>query len=135
MSRGPKATVELTPKQRAILEQWARARSIPARVAERSRIVLRAAAGEPDKEIAQAMGVTPRRVSQWCERFLALGLPGLEKNAPYPPRKPGLRQEQAKRRLAVVVQLRTEGLTLQQIADVWGVSRQRVHQLLERTKT
>jgi len=104
-------------------------------VVKRARIVLRAAVGEPDKEIARAMGTTPWWVSQWCKRFLALGLPGLEKNAPYSPRKPGFRQEQAKARLAAVVRLRTvEGWTLQQIADVWGVSRQRVHQLLERAK-
>jgi hypothetical protein len=93
MSRGPKATVELTLKQRAILEKWTRARSFPARVVKRARIVLRTASGEPDKEIARAMGTTPWWVSQWCKRFLALGPPGLEKNAPYPPRKPGLRQD------------------------------------------
>ena len=75
-------TVELTREQRATLERWARARSLPARVVERARIVLRAAAGEPDNEIAQAMGMSLRKVSCWCKRFVALGLPGLEKDAP-----------------------------------------------------
>jgi DNA-binding CsgD family transcriptional regulator len=108
-------------------------------VVGRARIVLRAAAGEANKEIAQAMGVTPRTVSGWCKRFLALGLPGLQKDTPgkknYPhSRKPGFRGEQAKTRRAAVVRLRADGLTLQQIADVWDVSRQRVHQLLERAK-
>jgi DNA-directed RNA polymerase specialized sigma24 family protein len=51
-------------------------------VVERARIVLRAAAGEPDNEIAQAMGMSLRKVSRWCKRFVALGLPGLEKDAP-----------------------------------------------------
>ena len=48
-------------------------------VVERARIVLRPAAGEPDNEIAQGMGVTAGRISQWCERFLALGLSALRK--------------------------------------------------------
>ena len=81
-------TVELIPEQRAILEEWARARSRPARVVERARIVLRAAAGEQDKGIAQALGVTPKKVSRWRKRFLALGFPGLEKDAPRAGRKP-----------------------------------------------
>ena len=81
-------SVELSPDQRAALEQWARGRSLPARVVERARIVLRAAAGQQDKEIAQDLGVTPKKVSRWRKRFLTLGLPGLEKDAPRSGRKP-----------------------------------------------
>ena len=77
-------TVELIPEQRAILEEWARARSRPARVVERARIVLRAAAGEQDKGIAQALGVTPKKVSRWRKRFLALALLGSRKMRPEP---------------------------------------------------
>jgi len=81
-------TVELIPEQQAILEEWARARSRPARLIERARIVLRAAAGEQDKEIAHALGMTPKKVSRWRKRFPALGLAGLEKDAPRAGRKP-----------------------------------------------
>jgi len=81
-------TVELSSEQRATLEEWARARSLPARLVERARIVLRAAGGEQDKGIAHAMGVTPKKVSRWRKRFLALGLAGLEKDAPRSGRKP-----------------------------------------------
>src|SRR6266567_4880184 len=80
--------IELPPKQRAALEQWARGRSLPARVVERARIVLRAAAGEQDKAIAQDMGMTPKKVSRWRRRYLTLGLAGLEKDAPRSGRKP-----------------------------------------------
>ncbi len=69
-------TLELTVEQRTTLEQWARARSLPARLVERARIVLLAAAGEQDKEIAQQLGMTAKKVSRWRKRFLAMGLPG-----------------------------------------------------------
>jgi len=52
--------IELSPDQRAALEQWARGRSLPARVVERARIVLRAAAGEQDKAMAHDLGITPK---------------------------------------------------------------------------
>ena len=80
--------IELSPEQRAALEQWARGRSLPARVVERARIVLRAAAGEQDKAIAQDMGMTPKKVSRWRRRYLTLGLAGLQKDAPRSGRKP-----------------------------------------------
>jgi transposase len=80
--------IELSPDQRAALEQWARGRSLPARVVERARIVLRAAAGEQDQAIAQDLGMTPKKVSRWRKRYLTLGLSGLEKDAPRPGRKP-----------------------------------------------
>src|SRR5438309_8847752 len=80
--------IELSPDQRAALELWARGRSLPARVVERARMVLRAGAGEQDKAIAHDLGVTPKKVSRWRKRYLTLGLAGLEKDAPRSGRKP-----------------------------------------------
>jgi transposase len=90
-------SLELTREQRITLEEWARARSLPARVVERARIVLRAAAGERDKEIARQLGMTPKKVSRWRKRFLALGLPGLEKDAPRSGRKRKIGARQVQR--------------------------------------
>ena len=53
--------VTLDPEQRQLLEQQSRARSLPARVVERARIVLRAATGQQDKQIAAALGITPEK--------------------------------------------------------------------------
>ncbi len=53
--------VELNPEQRGMLELHARARSIPARLVERARIVLRAADGIQDKQIAGELGITPAK--------------------------------------------------------------------------
>ena len=80
--------IELTPDQQSILEARARSRSLPARVVERSRIVLLAAASKQDKEIARSLHLTPKKVSRWRKRFLRLGLAGLEKDAPRPGRTP-----------------------------------------------
>jgi len=49
--------------------------------------VLLAAAGEQDKENPRQLSMTPKRVSRWRKRFLAVGLPGLEKDAPRSGRK------------------------------------------------
>ncbi len=82
--------VVLEPEQRLTLEQQARARSLEARVVERSRIVLLAAEGKPDMEIASALGISPKKAARWRNRFLDLGLKGLEKDAPRPGRTPSI---------------------------------------------
>jgi len=80
--------ITLSPEERTVLECQARSRSLPVRVVERARIVLWAAAGQQDKEVAARMATTPKKVSRWRKRFLALGVAGLEKDAPRPGRKP-----------------------------------------------
>src|SRR5580692_12068390 len=89
--------ITLSPEQRTLLESQARSRSLPVRVAERARIVLLAASGQPDKEIAAVMAVTPKKVSRWRKRFLALGVAGLQKDAPRPGRKPTIGTRLTKR--------------------------------------
>lgn len=79
-------TVTLTESQREQLESNVRGRSLPARVVERSRIVLLAAAGRRDSDIAAALNITPHKAARWRARFLELGLAGLEKDAVRPGR-------------------------------------------------
>ena len=86
MRRAP--VITLSPEQRRVLESQARSRSFPLRVVERARIVLLAASGQQDKDIAARMVTTPKKVSRWRKRFLALGVAGLLKDAPRPGRKP-----------------------------------------------
>ncbi len=78
--------IVLDSEQRGLLEQQARARSLPARQVERARIVLRAAEGMQNKEIASELGITPEKVARWRERFLTDGIAGLKKDAPRPGR-------------------------------------------------
>jgi len=82
--------VALTPEQRSTLQQWARSRSLPARQVERARIVLLAAEGRQDLEVAAELGISNQKASRWRKRFLQAGLPGLEKDAPRPGRTPSI---------------------------------------------
>ncbi|MGH9439806.1 MAG: IS630 family transposase [Terriglobia bacterium] len=78
------AQVVLSVEQRAKLESYARGRRIAARLLLRAKIVLLAAEGSQDLEIAAMLGVVPRTAARWRARFLKLGVAGLEKDAPRP---------------------------------------------------
>jgi transposase len=80
--------IELTKDQRQTLQQWSRGRSLPARQVERARVVLLAADGKQDVEIAVAIGISNQKAARWRKRFLKLGVAGLEKDAPRPGRTP-----------------------------------------------
>ncbi len=82
--------VQLDAAEEALLRTRARARSLPARVVERARIVLLASTGKQDKEIAAVLGISVQKSARWRDRFLRLGVAGLEKDAPRPGRKPSL---------------------------------------------
>src|SRR5215475_956117 len=78
--------VVLTDGQEQTLRQWARGRSLPARQVERARVVLLAAEGKQDLEIAAEIGISNQKAARWRKRFLEFGLAGLEKDAPRPGR-------------------------------------------------
>jgi transposase len=80
--------IVLTQDQKQTLQQWARGRSLPARQVERARVVLMAAAGKQDLEIAAEIGISNQKAARWRKRFLQFGLAGLEKDAPGRGRRP-----------------------------------------------
>jgi len=82
--------VVLDASQQETLKQWAGSRSLPARQVERAKIVLLAAAGRTDLEIATALRISNQKAARWRKRFLSLGLNGLIKDAPRPGRKPAI---------------------------------------------
>jgi hypothetical protein len=59
--------------------------------------VLLAAAGKQDKDVAADLGITAQKVARWSKRFLALGMAGLEKDAPRPGRTPSISAAKVKR--------------------------------------
>ena len=81
-------SVVLSAEWQAILESRARARSAPARSVERARIVLLAAAGWQDRQIAAKLKITSAKAARWRSRFLDGGLAALDKDAPRPGRTP-----------------------------------------------
>jgi transposase len=79
----PKAQrVRLTAEQQDDFERFARSRTLAARLVERAQIVLQAAVGKADVEIAMALNITRQTVGLWRRRFLDRGIAGIEKDAP-----------------------------------------------------
>ena len=74
--------VALTSEQRAMLVKWSRGRSTPARLVQRAKIVLAAADGQENKQIASELGCTRRTVGLWRSRFVSSGIAGIERDAP-----------------------------------------------------
>jgi transposase len=64
------------------LTKWARGRSTPARLVQRAKIILAAADGKRNDEIASVVGCTRRTVGTWRNRFAERRLTGIEKDAP-----------------------------------------------------
>jgi transposase len=80
--------VVLDSEQRKTLKQWAGSRSLPMRQVQRAQIILLAADGKQDLEIAVAVNVSNQKAARWRKRFLQSGFPGLEKDATRPGRTP-----------------------------------------------
>ena len=82
----------LSSEERMTLETWSRGRSLPVRLVQRARIIQMAAEGALNRTIANTLNVSRPTVQLWRDRFLALRLRGLEKDAPRPGRIPKIPQ-------------------------------------------
>jgi transposase len=82
------APIVLSVDEQATLETWVRSRRLPLRQVQRAQIIELAATGAESQEIARILGVSRPTVQLWRDRFLALRLAGLEKDAPRPGRLP-----------------------------------------------
>ena len=69
--------LSLTHADHAALERWTRGTRTERRLVQRAEVILRAAAGEPTRAIAAALGVRPATVSKWRTRFTHAGVAGL----------------------------------------------------------
>jgi transposase len=84
------ASILLDESTRRELQRQARRRLVPVRVALRSRIVLMAADGLLNMQIAGELRISVRMVALWRKRFLTHGIEGLLKDAPRPGRTPSI---------------------------------------------
>jgi len=82
--------IVLSPEEEGPLRKFARGRSTPVRLAQRSRIVLLAAKGLENREIATQLSIDRETVGRWRHRYAASGLAGIEKDAPRPGRRPSI---------------------------------------------
>ncbi len=84
----PKKTLTLVPTDKEKLTLLARRPKSAQRVAVRSKIVLRAAEGQSNQEIARNLGITGATAGKWRERFRLQGMEGLsDEPRPGAPRK------------------------------------------------
>src|SRR3954466_2854889 len=82
------ASIELTADERVSLESWTRRRTSAQALALRARIVLLAAEGRNNSEIAERLDVARNTVAKWRSRFAAHRLDGLtDEPRPGQPRK------------------------------------------------
>ncbi len=68
----------ITDKERSELQRRVRAHTTPQRAAKRARVVLLAADGVPNRQIAPIVGMNQHTVAHWRRRFAAERLAGLE---------------------------------------------------------
>jgi transposase len=125
-------TVMLTDEQRTQLQRWARGRSTPARLVLRAKIVLLAAAGKRNDEIAGELGCTRRTVGTWRQRFVDAGAAGIEKDAPRPGRDPAVRKKVGAKILRKTTQEKPTAAThwsTRTMAEAVGVSHSTVQRV------
>jgi transposase len=124
--------ITLDDKERKILQRWSRGRSTAARLVLRAKIVLLAAKGKQNKDIASELGADRSIVGRWRSRFAQHGLTGIEKDAPRGGRKPTKRNQVARRIVEKTTQETPANAThwsTRSLAKKLGVSQSMVHRV------
>jgi len=70
-------SIALRPGDRSRLESWIASKSTPQSIAQRARIVLLAAQGQPNNAIAKELGITRMTVLDWRRRYVTDGADAL----------------------------------------------------------
>ncbi len=124
--------IALSDAERTTLAKWSRGRSTPARVVLRAKIVLTAAAGKRNDEIAVELGCTRRTVGTWRSRFVRDRLAGIEKDEPRGGRTPRVRAAKEAEVLRKTTQEKPANAThwsTRSMAKAVGVSKATVHRI------
>jgi transposase len=74
--------IELDPEQTAELKRWSRGRSTPLRLVLRAKIVLAAARGARNRDIADTLGTGRKTVNLWRRRFAEGGIDAIARDLP-----------------------------------------------------
>jgi transposase len=124
----PKHAIEVTIKEsdRQEMERWVSAHRTPQQVAQRCRIILAAAKGQQDKDIAQSMEINPKTVALWRQRFFKEGPECLWEVAAGRGRKPQFSADKVEAIINATLQTRPAGAThwsCRTMAEGQGVSK------------
>ena len=125
--------IALTEKEKKILQGWANGRRTPVRLAQRATIILLAAKGKRNMEIAEELGTTRQLVGRWRSRFSVQRLAGIEKDAPRGGRKPRIREKVAHQIIRKTMEEKpphpNTHWTIRTLAESLDVSRSMVHRV------
>lgn len=95
----PAPPLELDDEAREVLERWVRRSTISAGLARRARLVLEAATGASNVEVAERVGCNPNTVGKWRRRFGEGGLMALSDE--YRPGRPRTISDEAVEKVIV----------------------------------
>jgi transposase len=122
----------LSPEERAVLDKWAAGRRVPLRLVQRAQIICKAAQGLLSKDIARTLHISRPTVQLWRQRFLALRLPGLEKDAPRPGRIPRISHRQVQAVIHATLHTTPPDAThwsARSMAQAQGLSKDTIHRI------
>jgi transposase len=118
-------SVRVSRDQAEALKELSR-RLLPSpRIAQRARIVLLAASGLRDKQIAKELGIRSETAARWRNRFLDGGITALEKDAPRRRRHRTITEGQIERVVAMTIHCKssnTNHWTARTVAAAAGIS-------------
>lgn len=124
--------ISVSDEDRTILERWSRGRSTQARLVTRARVVLAAAEGKENKDIAAELKISRDAVARWRDRFAASGVAGITKDAPRGGRPPKARKDLIRRIIEMTTQEKpanaTHGST-RTLAEALGTNRSLVNRV------
>jgi transposase len=125
----------LSADERSTLREWARGRSLPARLVARAQIIRMAADGVLNRDIASRLRISRPTVQLWRQRFLALRLPGLEKDAPRPGRIPKISERKVRAVVEATLHTRPPAAThwsTRTLAKAQGLSQATIRRIWKR---
>jgi len=124
--------VTLSETDRQELERWVNAHRTPQQVAQRCRIVLAAARGQQDKDIAESMQINAKTGALWRQRFLSEGPDCLWEVAVGRGRKPQFTPDKIEGIINATLQTTPAGAThwsCRTMAEKQGVSKATINRI------
>lgn len=125
----------LSASDREQIQQWLAAHGTPQQVVLRGRIVLAAARGQSDSEIARRLETNRKTVILWRARFAEQGMKSLWEVAPGRGRKPTYGTKKIKAIVEATLQTKPKGMThwsCRLMAESQGVSKSTVNNIWRR---
>src|SRR5262245_7302307 len=103
--------LSISEEHRSVLERWLKGANTPQAVARRARIILMAAAGASNGEIARTVGVSRPTVIGWREEFAKSGVSRLTETKAGRGRKPQHSEAKVRRIVEATLQTKPKGAT------------------------